>query len=73
MISEKYHPEFDEKRGELYILIRKVTKIVKNKPVSLDELKFFLSMDWALRKDAEAAESLNAAMRIVGDNIHKTP
>ena len=49
-----------------------MTKILKNKPVSLDDLKFFLSLDRALRKDAEAAESLNAAMRIVGDNTSLT-
>ena len=49
-----------------------MTKILKNKPVSLDELKDFLSIDRALRKDAEAAESLNAAMRIVGDNTSLT-
>ena len=35
-------------------------------------MKFFLSLDRALRKDAEAAESLNAAMRIVGDNTSLT-
>ena len=44
-----------------------MTKILKNKPVSLDDLKYFLSLYQELRKDAEAAESLNAAMRIVGD------
>ena len=40
----------------------KVTKILKNKPVSLDDLKYFLSL---YRRDAETAESLNDAMRIV--------
>ena len=49
-----------------------MTEIVKNKPVSLDELKYFLSMDRALVKDAEAAESLNAAMRIVGNHTSLT-
>ena len=49
-----------------------MTKILKNKPVSFDDLKYFLSIDRALRKDAEAAESLNDAMRIVGDNTSLT-
>ena len=49
-----------------------MTKILKNKPVSFDDLKFFLSLDRALRKDAEAAESHNDAMRIVGDNTSLT-
>ena len=62
-----YHPEFDEKRGELLILISKVTRILRNKPVSLDDIKNFLRLFPELRKDAEAAESLNAAMRIVYD------
>ena len=35
-------------------------------------MKFFLSLDRALRKDAEAAESLNDAMRTVGDNTSLT-
>ena len=70
-----YHPEFHEKRVKLCILISEVTEIVKNKLVPLDDLKYFLSMYLLLRKDAEAAESaesLNAAMRIVGDNISLT-
>ena len=45
-----------------------MTNILKNKPVSLDELKCFLSFDFELREDVKAAESLNAAMTIVGDN-----
>ena len=45
-----------------------MTNILKNKPVSLDELKCFLSIDLELREDVKAAESLNAAMTIVGDN-----
>ena len=40
----------------------KVTKILKNKPVSLDDLKYFLSL---YRRDAETAESLNDAMKVV--------
>ena len=39
-----------------------MTKIAKNKPVSLDDLKYFLSL---FRRDAETAESLNDAMKIV--------
>ena len=66
-ISEKYHPEFEEKRGELRILISKVTKILKNKPVSLGDLKFFLSLYPELRKDNKAAKSLNNTMRVVCD------
>ena len=61
-ISEKYHPEFDEKRGELCILMSKVTKILKNKPVSLDDLNYFLSI---YRSDAKTAESHNDAMKVV--------
>ena len=49
-----------------------MTKILKNKPVSLDDLKYFLSLYRELRKDAEAAESLNDAMRIVSDNTSLT-
>ena len=40
----------------------KVTKILKNKPVSLDDLKYFLSL---YRRDTETAESLNDAMKVV--------
>ena len=39
-----------------------MTKIVKNNPVSLDDLKYFLSL---FRRDAETAESLNDAMKVV--------
>ena len=39
-----------------------MTKIVKNQPVSLDDLKYFLSL---FRRDAETAESLNDAMKVV--------
>ena len=49
-----------------------MTKILKNKPVSFDDLKSFLNVDRALRKDAEAAESLEGAMIIVGDNTSLT-
>ena len=42
----------------------KVTKILKNKPVSLEDLKYFLSL---YRKNAEAAKSLNDAMRVICD------
>ena len=49
-----------------------MTKILKNKPVSLDDLKYFLSLYQELRKNAEAAESLNDAMRIVSDNTSLT-
>ena len=41
--------------------------ILKNKSISFDDLKFFLSLYPELRKDAEAAESLNDAMRVVCD------
>ena len=49
-----------------------MTKILKNKPVSLDDLKYFLSLYQELRKDTEAAESLIDAMRIVSDNTSLT-
>ena len=49
-----------------------MTKILKNKPVYLDDLKYFLSLYRELRKDAEAAKSLNAVMRIVGDKTSLT-
>ena len=49
-----------------------MTKILKNKPIFLDDLKYFLSLYQDLRKDAEAAESLNDAMRIVSDNTSLT-
>ena len=45
-----------------------MTKIVKNKPVSLDDMKYFLSFFPELRNDVEAAESLNDAMRVVSDH-----
>ena len=41
--------------------------ILKNNSISFDDLKFFLSLYPELRKDAEAAESLNDAMRVVCD------
>ena len=44
-----------------------MTKILKNKPISFDDLKFFLSLYPELRKDAEVAESLNNVMRVVCD------
>ena len=49
-----------------------MTKILKNKPVCLDDLKYFLSLYRELRKDVEAAESLYDAMRIVGDSTSLT-
>ena len=45
-----------------------MTQIVKNKPVSLDDMTFFLSLyRRELRKDAEAANSLNDIMTVVYD------
>ena len=53
-----------KKRGELCILISKVTKILKTKPVSFCDLKFFLSLYPELKK---AAKSLNNTMGVVCD------
>ena len=71
-ISEKYHPDFDEKSGELRILISNVTKILKNKPVSFDDLEYFLSLYPELRKDVATAKSINDAMRVVCDHTSLT-
>ena len=49
-----------------------MTKILKNKPISFDDLKFFLSLYPELRKDAKGAESLNDTMRVVCDYISLT-
>ena len=45
-----------------------MTQIVKNKPVSLGDMTFFLSLYWReLRKDAEAANSLDDILTVVYD------
>ena len=56
-----------KKRGEFCILISKVTNILKTKPVSFCDLKFFLSLYPELKKDIKAAKSLNNTMRVVCD------
>ena len=67
-ISQKYHSEFDRMRGKLRILISGVTKSLKEKTVPLDDLKDFLSYYPELKEKAEAAESIEAAMRVVCDH-----
>ena len=49
-----------------------MTKILKNKPVSFDDLKYFLSLYPELRKYVETAESVNDAMRVVCDHTSLT-
>ena len=59
-------------RRDLFRLISKVTKILKNTPVSLDDMKYFLSFYPELRNDVETAESHNDAMRVIFDHTSLT-
>ena len=49
-----------------------MTRILKNKPVSFEDLEYFLSLYPELRKDVETAESVNDAMRVVCDHTSLT-
>ena len=67
-ISQNYHFQFDKKRGELRILTSEITQCLKIKDVPLDDLKAFLILYPELRAEAGAAESIEAALRVVCDH-----
>ena len=67
-ISQNYHPQFGEKRGELRILISEITQCLKDKAVPLNDLKKFLNLYPELRAEAGAAESIEAALTVVCDH-----
>ena len=67
-ISEYYQSAVEEKRGELYKLFTDVKQILEDNIVSLDRLRFCLSLHPELRKDTRAVKSLEDAMMIVCDH-----
>ena len=68
VISEYYQSQFEEKRKELHILITKMIKILKDNAISLEGLKYFLSLRPEFRDDARAAKSMEEAMIVVSDH-----
>ena len=66
-MSERYHPEFERKRSELVLLFDKITEILKEKNISLEKLKFFLSLYEELRNDVTPAKSLEEVIIVVRD------
>ena len=68
VISEYYQSQFEEKRKELHILITKMIKILKDNAISLEGLKYFLSLRPEFRDDARAAKSIEEAMIVVSDH-----
>ena len=68
IISEYYQSQFEEKRKELHILITKMIKILKDNTISLEGLKYFLSLRPEFRDAARAAKSIEEAMIVVSDH-----
>ena len=68
MISEYYQSQFEEKRKGLHILLTKMIKILKDNAISLEGLKYFLSLRPEFRDDARAAKSIEEAMIVVSDH-----
>ena len=68
VISEYYQYQFEEKRKELHILITKMIKILKDNAISLEGLKYFLSLRPEFRDDARAATLIEEAMIVVSDH-----
>ena len=67
-ISEYYRPQFDEKRGELIILVDKIKKILEDARISLDALKSVLRHYKELRDDIAATKSIDEAIDVVCDH-----
>ena len=68
VISEYYQSQFEEKREELHILITNIIQILKDNVISLEDLKYFLSLRSEFRDDARAAKSIEDAMIVVSDH-----
>ena len=68
VISEYYQSQFEEKREALHILITNVIQILKDSIISLEGLKYFLSLRPEFRDDARAAKSIEDAMLVVSDH-----
>ena len=68
MVSEFYHPQFEEKRRELTALFVNITEILKANNISLEQLKFVLSLYPELKNDVTATKSLEDAILVVRDH-----
>ena len=68
VIPEYYQSQFEEKRKKLHILITKMIKILKKNNISLNGLKYFLSLRPVFRDAARAAKSIEEAMIVISDH-----
>ena len=68
VISEYCQSQFEEKREELHILITNVINILKDNTISLEDIKYFLSLRPEFRDNARAAKSIEEAMIVISDH-----